>query len=430
MPADTSGVYAITVSPNSVITATTLVLRGRAELQTPLPVEGARTILDTDATGAARNTMDKILYADTFDYTAKTVPVIGAGGEISGTEGYVAARGGSQSVLPRYTSDRNGAFEAYLPGGSTNYVLRQQVDQGAMGLGGTWNNGNPITGVGDFRWLDYKASVDVSFENDSIQGGNNYAAIGARQQGGGNSHYLNGTPYVLKFTFDGGWQLLVDGTAVSSGNVVNGTGGVTIAGFKAAHAEWHNLALQVVGNKVTAYLDGAQLATYTDAKPRLSGRVDLASGYYYTRFDNLLVETVDGAPPYYSELLDSLEATDLASPPAVRLSYGGSWSHKNGQGMYNYQRSLSSGGAGATLQYTFTGTGLDILGPNDGSAKLEVTVDGKVTSASASTAAAKELYQTYTLRGLGNALHTVQLEVLSGTLVVDAVAVAVVSAPM
>lgn len=427
MPVDSSGVYTLTISPNTVVTATTLLLRGKAELQRPLPVEGARTVLDTDATGAAQDTSDKILYADSFDYSAKTVPVIGPGGELKGTESFIASRGGPQGAIPRYTSDRNGAFEAYLPSGSDNYVLRQQVDQAAMGLGGTWNNGNPITGIGDNRWLNYRASVDVSFENNSTQSGNNYAAIGARQQGGGNSHYTNGTPYFLKFTFDGGWQLLVDGSAVASGNVVSGSGGVTIAGFKAAYSEWHNLAIQVVDNKVTGYLDGTLLATYTDANPRLSGRVDLASGYYYTRFDNLKVETVDGSAPYYAEVLDSLETTDLASPPATKLIYGGSWSHKNGQSMYNYHRSLSTGGTGATLKYTFNGTGLDILGPNDGSAKLEVSVDGQVTAASTSTAAAKELYQTFTLRGLSNGSHTVQVKVLSGTLVVDAVAV--VAAP-
>ena len=66
-------------------------------------------------------------------------------------------------------------------------------------------------------------------------------------------------------------QLLVDGTSVASGSVVSGTGGVSIAGFKAAHNEWHNIALQVVERKVTAYLDGTLLTTYTDAKPRLSG---------------------------------------------------------------------------------------------------------------------------------------------------------------
>ena len=92
--------------------------------------------------------------------------------------------------------------------------------------------------------------------------------------------------------------------------------------------------------------------------------------------------------------------------------------------MYDYQRSLStSQGAGATLKYTFTGTGLDMLGPNNGSAKLEVTVDGQVVNASAATMASNELYQAFTLHGLTAGTHTVQLKVLSGTLVVDAVGV-------
>jgi hypothetical protein len=92
--------------------------------------------------------------------------------------------------------------------------------------------------------------------------------------------------------------------------------------------------------------------------------------------------------------------------------------------MYDYLRSLStSQGTGSTLKYTFTGTGLDVLGPNDGTAKLEVTVDGQVVDASATTSASSELYQTFTLRGLSAAAHTVQLKVVSGTLVVDAVAV-------
>jgi len=428
MPADASGVYTITVKPYSLVTVTTMTNSANAEFSAQLPIEGARAVLDTDATGAVPDTSDKILYADDFDYTDKTVPTIGANAQITGTESYITSRGGSQSVIPRFTCDRNGAFEAYLPSGSTNYVLRQQVDQAAMGLGGTWNNGDPITGIGDNRWLNYKASVDVSFENNSTQSGNNYAALGARQQGGSNSHYINGTPYALKYTFDGSWQLLVDGTSVASGNVISGSGGVTIAGFKAAFDEWHNLALQVVDKKVTAYLDATMLTTYTDPNPRLSGRVDLASGYYYTRFDNLKVETVDGSAPYYSELLDDLETYDLASPPAAKLVYGGSWSHKNGQGMFSYQRSSSSGGTGATLKYAFSGTGLDLLGLNDGSAKLEVMVDGQVTNASASTVASKEFYQTFTLRGLTNGAHTIQIKVLSGTLVVDAVGV--VAAPI
>ncbi|UJF31415.1 cohesin domain-containing protein [Paenibacillus hexagrammi] len=293
-----------------------------------------------------------------------------------------------------------------------------------MGLGGTWNNGDPVTAIGDYRWMNYKASADVSFENNSTQGGANYAAIGARYQGGGSSHTISGTPYVLKFWFDGGWQLLVNNSSVANGNVVTGSGGVTLNGFNSAYDAWHNIAVQVAGDEVTAYLDGVKLASYTDPSPKLTGRVDLASGYYNVRFDNLKVETVDGYAPYYSEHLDDLEMNDLAAAPAAKLMYSGAWSHQNGQGMYVYQRSIStSQGAGAALTYTFTGTGLDILGANDGSAKLEVTVDGQVVTKSAPTMASKEFYQTYTLRGLSYGEHTVQLKVISGTLNVDSVGV-------
>ncbi|MDF2938566.1 MAG: S-layer domain protein, partial [Paenibacillaceae bacterium] len=326
--------------------------------------------------------------------------------------------------MPRYTHDRNGAFEAYLDEASGNYVLRQQLDRSIMGLGGTWNNGEPVTAIGDNRWTNYKASVDVSFENNSTQGGANYAAIGARYQGGGSSHSITGTPYVLKFWFDGGWQLLVNNASVASGNVAAGTGGVKIDSFNAAYNAWHTIALQVAGSQITAYLDGVKLASYTDPSPKLSGRVDLASGYYHTRFDNLKVETVDGYEPYYAELLDNLEMTDLAPVPNEKLVYSGSWSHTNGQGMYIYQRSTSiSQGAGAAMSYTFTGTGLDILGPNDGTAKLEVAVDGLAVAKSAPTTASKELYQTYALRGLKYGRHTVQVKVIEGNLSVDAVAV-------
>ena len=140
LAADTGGAYTVTVKPYSVVTVSTLVNVGKVDYNTPLPIEGTRAILDTDAAGSTPSTSDTILYADDFDYSSKTVPVIGANGQITGTDSYVNSRGGALGVIPRYTCDRNGGFEAYLPSGSTNYVLRQQVDQAAAGLGGTWNS--------------------------------------------------------------------------------------------------------------------------------------------------------------------------------------------------------------------------------------------------------------------------------------------------
>lgn len=419
LSADAGGVYTVTVRPNSVVTVTTLANRGKPEYRVPLPVEGERTVLDTNASGAGRNTRDGTLYADDFDYTDKRVPVIGRGGRVVGTEGFIASRGGAKSAIPLYASDRNGAFEAYRPDGSRNYVLRQQLDQAIMGLGGAWNGGDAVTRIGDSRWLNYRASVDVSFENNSAQGGANYAMIGVREQ-----HGDIGAPYKLKFFFDGGWQLLVNNGAVAGGNVVSGEGGVTIPGFDTAHDAWHNIAVSAAGDRVTALLDGVPLASYTDPNPKVSGRINLGSGYYHTRFDNLRVQTVAGFPGYYSEFLDNLQMHDLAARPATKLVYGGAWAHESGKGMYNVQRTLStSQGAGSTLTYAFTGSGLDILGPNNGSALLEVAVDGRVVDASARTIASPEFYQTFTLRNLRPGGHTVRITVREGTLVVDAVGV-------
>ena len=57
LSADASGAYSITVKPYSIVTATTLANSANPELSAPLPVEGPREVLDTDATGAVRNTM-------------------------------------------------------------------------------------------------------------------------------------------------------------------------------------------------------------------------------------------------------------------------------------------------------------------------------------------------------------------------------------
>ena len=104
---------------------------------------------------------------------------------------------------------------------------------------------------------------------------------------------------------------------------------------------------------MTGFVDNQQVFTWTDTAPYLSGRVDLASGFYFTDFDNLSIEQLPGYQPYYGEYLDNLEMNDLADPPATKLVYTGSWKHANGGGMYQYQRSSSiSQSAGATVKPT------------------------------------------------------------------------------
>jgi chitodextrinase len=401
---DASGAYTVSAEPYSIVTVTSLDVTGDPQWRAPLPVEGERTVLDADPAQG-------VLWADGFDYAGKTVPVIGAGGTVTGqTEGFVDSRGGDTGAIPLYTWDRNGAFEA-VQADDGNYVLRQQVDRTATGVGGAWNSADPITGVGDLRWTNYQAGVDVRFDRGAAS--DNYAAVGARSTGGGSSHSLSGTPYALRLGSDGTWQFRRTGTTVSSG---------TVADFDAT--AWHRLAIRVAGTQVTGFVDGNQVFTWIDNVPYLSGRVDLASGFYHTRFDNLRIERLPGYLPYYPRLLDNLEMNDLADPPAAKLVYGGDWRHANGGGMYEYQRSSSTSQApGATLAYTFTGSGMDVTGPNDGSARLNVRVDGELVATNLRTQSATNFQQTVAVRGLKWGRHTVTLEVIAGTLVVDAVGV-------
>lgn len=401
---DAAGVYTVEVEPYSVVTLTSLDVAGDDEWTSPLPVEGERTVLDTDPERG-------MLWSDDFDYTDKAVQVIGEGGILTGeTEPFVESRGGASGAIPLYTWDRNGAFEAFAASDG-EYVLRQQVDRTASGVGGAWNGADPVTGIGDLRWTNYKASVDVRFER--APAGDNYAAIGARSTGGGSSHSLGGTPYALRLNSGGTWQFLRTGTTISSG---------TVAGFDSA--AWYELAIQVAGNRVTGFVDDTEVFTWTDPAPFRSGRIDLASGFWYTQFDNLTIERVPGYAPYYTQLLDNLEMNDLAGQPAAQLVYDGAWRHANGGGMYEYQRSSStSQAAGATVSYTFTGTGLDVLGIDNGSARLDVRLDGELIAMNLPTRPSTNYQQTFSLRGLPNGEHTISLGVTTGTLVIDAIGV-------
>jgi hypothetical protein len=78
------------------------------------------------------------------------------------------------------------------------------------------------------------------------------------------------------------------------------------------------------------------------------------------------------------------------------------------------------------MTYTFTGTGLDIVGTNSGNARLNVTVDGVRIASSAPTWPAGSERTTFTLRGLSNEKHTVVIETATADEInIDAVGVVV-----
>ena len=375
--------------------------------------EGAREVLDTDATGKNRNTEDGYLYADDFDYKEEgNLKTWENGKVVDSSESYIAGRGGykpagtastnaNNGITPRYNDDTNGAFESVATDDPTHgRVLRQQIGQGMAG--GAWNGGDPLTTIGDLRWANYKVSTDVLFED----GSGRYATLGARQQGG-NSNGIGTSAAEIRVDTNGAWSLRRYGSTVASGQASDVEG----VNWKAGSNQWNNIAVQVAGNVYTAYLNGVQVATYTDANPEAAGRIQIGSSYNFTQFDNLKVETVEGYTPYYTDIIDGMHQTSWSDVTAKKLTYNDQWQHLNGRGMFEYQRTSStSTGQGATLEYTFEGVGLDIAGNNSGSAKLNVYVDGQKIAANAPTYSNGNMRTNFQLRGLEYGTHTVKLE--------------------
>ena len=129
---------------------------------------------------------------------------------------------------------------------------------------------------------------------------------------------------------------------------------------------------------------------------------------------------------YYNEYLDNMETYDLTPQKNTKLIYNDKWTRTcENQGMYTYQRSMSySTGAGASLTYTFKGTGLELLGYNDSEkTTVNVTVDGTSYKQADPIWKADNMCTAYQVAGLTDSEHTVTIELASGSIAVDAVAV-------
>jgi len=493
-----TGIYALVVNPWSIVTVTTLDNRtwmannGFGPL--PVPETRAREVLDlretvqqdrhsahiqsavanwTDGTANEALDMSNVLWADSFNYVGRQVPTQGLGVNSSadsaapaGFECFMVSRGfrelsefayprSQQGFYPLLFHNRQGALEV-VNNPIHGWVLRQALDRTTRGgTGGAWHGGDPIASVGDYRWMNYRASVDIAFRHGQINppavnvpgvGGSgssaNYAAIGIRFQGGGfgtPNHAHDGmgarTPYFLYFRPDGVWSLRSWnwGTTLASGNIatmVDEADNLLFPNFVPNQADqWVNLAVQGAGNRISAYINGIEVAVhYDESNLWRSGRVQLGSGFYHTYFRNLLVETVDGFAPYYSYVKDDLEMHDLSQNPQQRLTYNNQWIHTSGRGMYNIQRTLSeSVGAGATLEYTFTGTGIDLLGYLGGggtAADIAVFLDDTIFIPTVRGIPSQNFFQTLVIRGLPYGEHTVRFEVLENNrFIVDGVAV-------
>lgn len=361
------GCYTVEVEPFSMITVTTLDSNGNEEYGERLPEEKEKTVLDTDLTGKTQNTEDTILYADDFEYSGYA-------------EDYLEKRGNE----PRYAVDFSGAFE--VQDGRLKQLLTQSVGQ--------WNKYEPSTVIGDFRWMNYKASVDVTVT------GSSYAGLNIRQQTGMG---FEGSGYNLRITREGAWTLKKRGTVVDSGKVEADADGT------------YQLAVEGRGGYITAWVDGVQVAVYNDPEPEYFGRVRLGCGWAETVFDNLKVETLENYEPYATKMIDN--ASD-------DVAYMGSWNIIAGAGGSNndwYRSTSTTSEAGASFRFTMNGGGFALLGENGGTAVLDIEADGQKIAEDVSTQSSQKHCAAYVQYGLEDGSHEITVTVKSGTFVLDAI---------
>ncbi|MBO5373593.1 MAG: hypothetical protein J6A75_12880 [Lachnospiraceae bacterium] len=362
--------WLVTLPPYSIATATTITV-DEAELVTP--DEGIhnedRAVLDTNETGVVNGvTDDTVLYADDFEYEEYD-------------DEYMVSRGNE----PRYMLDTHSAW--LVENGKLKQELNASVNQ--------WNGGEPSTIVGDFRWMDYMTSVDVT-----IPDAKGTARLTIRSQTGMN---WDNSGYTFCISGDGSWELYRIGTAVASGTV--------------AITEDNTYSLKLMGydNMISAAVNGESVISYSDTVPMLSGRVKLSSTWNTMYFDNLKVETVAGGMPYATTMIDGQDDG---------VSYEGTWSIENpgGGSADNWYRTISStSSANAAFSFVVNGTGFAITGGNDGSAVLDVYVDNVLVEENAATVASPARGETYVYEGLEGGSNAVKVVVTAGKLNIDAI---------
>ncbi|MFN8076758.1 MAG: RICIN domain-containing protein [Kineosporiaceae bacterium] len=182
----------------------------------------------------------------------------------------------------KYLMSHQGAFELVkCGGGRSGKCIRQMSEQAPI----FWTTGHaePYALLGDTGWRNYTVSSDVMFEKSG------YAQLFGRAGSYPHDGPQSLSSYYLRVSDSGAWSLVSNsrGTprALASGTVA-ALGTMT----------WHKLSLALAGTKLTATLDGATLATVTDAS-FASGQVGYGTGQGVTaQFDNLVVTPVEGGP--------------------------------------------------------------------------------------------------------------------------------------
>lgn len=197
---------------------------------------------------------------------------------------------------------------------------------------------DPFTIAGFVNWTDYEVSVDARTDGQvSPQipvsgcgyGGTNalYVSVCGRMAGWSGVGASNFPGYCLRLWSDGKWTLTAPyPTTLASGEVALSPSGL---------AEWHKLGLRFSGPKITAFIDGKELAQVSSTAFPL-GLVALTSGWHAASFDNFEVKPTSPAPAVKNGLLASVDRlsfdyyTRNCLPQPVDAPLRNDWSGKVG----------------------------------------------------------------------------------------------------
>ncbi len=359
------GTFEITIAPYSMVTATTTTgQKSFSECQT------------SEYQDESNNTLLDVNYTEDFNYSDE----------------FISSRGG-QAL---YFTDLSGAFEVEEVNGEKMLVQQIEYDNRPYGWGGSRSQvtTNPFTNMGETRWADYSAEVDVYLDTDAPAVAQNYAGISVRYQS------TSAAGYQLKLYNSGSFQIAKGySTKYSSG----------IKDFDASVV--HHLKVTASGNVIKFYIDDNLVYTLTDSTPYTSGRVGLFSGYARNAFDDLEVSEVTGSS--YISKIDALSDD---------VEYTGDWSLLAGDSYnyYNRTRAVSST-AGSSFSTTFTGTGVNLNSGTGSAATLNVEIDGVSQTVSTSSTSTHET--SAILSGLDYGEHTLTVTVTSGEFTLDTIEV-------
>jgi len=321
---------------------------------------------------AAKSRLLSLPYADDFSYPADAL----------------AFRGGA----PRYTTDQGGAFEVGMYHGRRALIQQITEEMRAEEWGFT---PNPTTNFGDDRWFRYRITAEVGFANTDHE---NYVGVGLRYA----LACIGQSGYWMQLFADGRWQLRRNDGIVATGRIgaFDGTA-------------LHRITVSAEDGTVTAAIDGQQTVVYEEPTAWIgAGRAALYSAFARNCFTFVTIEPIGTA--YSITRSDNTDAL---------CTYSGDWAHCTMSGFRHFNRTISSGSAGASVQLSFAGSGFLLTGEQEEPCVISLTVDGVCICAEQEIAVCGVGEASCFCTGLDCGAHTAEITVIQGKFAFDSVQV-------